>query len=307
MVVLKFGGSSVGHPGRFNTAKEIVHMYLEKGDPPVIIASALSGVTDRIVEAAERGSSGVYDTLPFLTWMKERHLDHATSVLEAHSRSRFLGVLKDYLRFAERTLDEMFEEAETVPTARDKLLAMGERLSVHLFACALTDDNIDAVAVDAATLIRTDNSFGSGRVDTRETYSRIETWFASVPETTVPIVTGFIGGTSEGNTTTLGRGGSDYSASLLAAGLRAKKLERWTDVDGVYTSDPRKDPTAKKLDYVVMEDALSWNKAGKMGLHRKALDPLIEARIPLFVRSIDLPDEPGTAVHPRRYKQAIAC
>ena len=121
------------------------------------------------------------------------------------------------------------------------------------------------------------------------------------------MVTGFIGSAPDGRTTTLGRGGSDYSASILAAGLKAHKLERWTDVDGVYTSDPRLDPTARRLDCIVMEDALSWNKAGKMGLHRKALDPLIEARIPLFVRSTDEPDNPGTEVHPRRYQQAVAC
>lgn len=274
----------------------------------MVIASALGGVTDRLVEAATGGVDDGDATSSFVDWMRTRHIDHAARVLNTDSQDRFSSVLEDHLRVAQRVLKTMHEEREpaSFSALRDELLAIGERLSIHLFANALNDAGIRAVPVDAAALIRTDDTHGAGRVDEEETYKRIRHWFASLDEDIVPVVTGFIGGTAEGKTTTLGRGGSDYSASILAAGIQVQKLERWTDVDGVYTSDPRKDPDAKKLEYIVMEEALSWNKAGKMGLHRKALDPLIAARIPLFVRSIDLPDQPGTEVHPR-YQQAIAC
>ena len=123
----------------------------------------------------------------------------------------------------------------------------------------------------------------------------------------VPVITGFLGGTRSGETTTLGRGGSDYSASIIATALSAEGLERWTDVDGVYTADPNVDPDAQKLDQIVMSDAMAWNRTGKMGIHRKALDPLLEASIPMFVRSIDLPDDPGTAILPRCHHLALAC
>ena len=308
MVVLKFGGSSVGQPGRFNNAQEIVRQYRMEKIRPVVIASALSGVTDRLVDAASGASEGRVDRSSIAEWMKNRHVEHAYNVLLGDSLDRFNAVLEDYLVRAVRILKSMHEESESMmfSALRDELLAIGERLSVHLFAFALVDAGVHALPIDAATLIRTDNAYGAARVDTQETYKRTKQWFSSLDEDVVPIVTGFIGGTAEGKTTTLGRGGSDYSASILAAGVQAQKLERWTDVDGVYTSDPREDPTAKKLEYIVMEEALSWNKAGKMGLHRKALDPLITARIPLFVRSIDMPDKPGTEVRPR-YQQAIAC
>ena len=308
MVVLKFGGSSVGQPERFNNAKVIVQRYIAQGDRPVIIASALSGVTDRLVEVSRPGGGADKDIERFLTWMNERHIRHAEAVLGAAARSAFIETLGDYIHLSQTLVRTIHNESApvAVSAARDELLAVGERLSVYLFARALTEVGIEALPVDAVSLIQTDDTFGAGRVDAEKSYQRIETWYNALPEQVIPVVTGFIGGTCDRKTTTLGRGGSDYSASILAAGIRAQKLERWTDVDGVYTSDPRIDPTAKRLEYVVMEEALSWNKAGKMGLHRKALDPLIEARIPLYVRSIDKPDKSGTIVHPR-YQQAIAC
>jgi aspartate kinase len=136
---------------------------------------------------------------------------------------------------------------------------------------------------------------------------QVSSWYGRLPERSVPVVTGFIGGTADGSTTTLGRGGSDYSASLIATALRAERLERWTDIDGVYTSDPKVDPTAHKLERIVMADALAWNRTGKMGIHKKTLEPLLEASIPMYVRSIDTPEVPGTAILPRRHRLAVAC
>jgi len=309
MVVLKFGGSSVGQPERFGNALAIVQQYREKGIRPVVIASALSRVTDRLVEAGEGCCTDEFDTGLFLQWMHERHTKHASSVLPSVVRSRFNQSLSVFLYRTHNTMEGLKQETDpaSILAAKDEILAVGERLSVHLFANALIGNGLKAVPVDAAALIQTDNTFGAGSVYPEATNLKIQKWFSSLPDDVIPVVTGFIGSAPDGRTTTLGRGGSDYSASILAAGIGASKLERWTDVDGVYTSDPNVDPKAKRLDYIVMEDVLSWNKAGKMGLHRKALDPLIGARIPLFVRSIDSPDKPGTEVQPRTYQQAIAC
>ena len=271
----------------------------------MIIASALSGVTDRLVDAGSRWNEETFQQELFMEWIHDRHKKHASAVLEAEAQSRFERVLNQYLTSIREVMTEMHPESTSSQkaAAKDALMAVGERLSVHLFALALPY----AMPVDTATLMLTDASFGAASVVLDKTYARIKAWYNALSEEIVPVVTGFIGGTPDGRTSTLGRGGSDYSASILAAALNASKLERWTDVDGIYTNDPRLDPNARRLDYIEMEQALSWNKAGKMGLHRKTLDPLIEARVPLFVRSIDKPEDPGTEVHPRRYQQAVAC
>lgn len=308
MVVLKFGGSSVGQPGRFKTAVTIVKKYRASGLQPVIIASALSGVTDRLVQAATDCNEAAFDQEAFLHWMLERHTTHASLVLSEAAQNRFSEILAEYIRSLLEILNAIKDTGNerTRAAQKDALLAIGERLSVRLFALALSDAGIEAGPVDADTLIQTDASFGAATVHFAETYAAIQAWYGALDKDTLPVVTGFIGRAPDGRTTTLGRGGSDYSASILAAGLRAHRLERWTDVDGVYTSDPRLDPNARRLDYIIMEEALSWNKAGKMGLHRKTLDPLIEARVPLFVRSIDTPAKSGTMVSTKCRIQSAA-
>jgi aspartate kinase len=181
---------------------------------------------------------------------------------------------------------------------RDEVLATGERLSVALLALLLRDLGLDAASYDAAALIRTDGTHGAGRVDHDVTRQQVRSWYAALPAGRVPVVTGFIGATADGATTTLGRGGSDYSAALLASAHGASVLERWTDEDGIYTDDPRTHRDAKRLASIVLSEAQAWNHAGRLGMHRQALDPLVAAAIPVHVRSTAAPDLPGTRILP---------
>ena len=188
---------------------------------------------------------------------------------------------------------------------RDEVLAAGERLAVPLVAGLLRTSGLAATSVDAASLVRTDARHGAAAVDLQTTYRQIQAWHGRLPDPMIPVVTGFLGATERGATTTLGRGGSDYSAALFAAALFAAALERWTDVDGLYTADPRQHADAERLDEIVLEEAWAWNHAGRLGMHRKALDPLVAAGIPVYVRSTSSPDAPGTAILPAGYR-AIA-
>ena len=303
MVVLKFGGTSVGKPAWFLNAVAIVEEYVRGGEKLLVIASALRGVTDRLVVA---GTDSGEENEAFLTWLYQTHRTHAGTLLDTTSQRTFEQVLTVYMERVTALLDTINHQKQgslTYNAARDELLAVGERLSVQIFSLALTEKGLPGLAVDASAFIKTDNTHGNAQVNLKDSYSAIASWYKGLKTPCIPVVTGFIGSSPEGHTTTLGRGGSDYSASILAAGLQADKLERWTDVDGIYTNDPRIDNTARKLDYIIMEDALSWNKAGKMGLHRKTLDPLIEKRIALQVRSIETPDKPGTIVRPLKYRK----
>jgi aspartate kinase len=169
---------------------------------------------------------------------------------------------------------------------------------VPLLAGTLAAAGHRSRAVDAAALIRTDTTHGAATVDWPSTRTQIQQWRAQWTTEYIPVVTGFIGSTKDGVTTTLGRGGSDYSAALLARGLEADRLERWTDVDGLYSQDPAKNEEAQRLSQIRMEKARAWAKEGRLGLHPRTLDPLATAGIPLHVRCTHRPEAPGTRVVP---------
>jgi len=199
-------------------------------------------------------------------------------------------------------LDDLLHDAEGAPATprlRDAVLAFGERLSMPLVQLGLEAAGVPSVCADASRLVRTDDRHGAARVVRSATNRRVRDWYAGLVPGTVPVVTGFLGATSAGAVTTLGRGGSDYTAALLAAALRAFVFERWTDVDGIYTDDPRIHPDAKRLHTLALDEAWVWNRAGRIGMHRRALDPLVDAGIRIHVRSTGAPDHPGTVILPR--------
>lgn len=294
--VLKFGGTSVGAPERLRRVVEIV-TRAAVDHRVVVIASAASGVTDRLILALERlpGDAGEVDVL--IRELTARHVDLAAGVLAPATRAAYEARL-DNLLIALRARLEQARDHGLTPALRDDVVAAGERLSVPLVAAAVRDAGPISFDQDAAPLVHTDATHGEAIVDLGATEQAIQHWWRSVASDTVPVVTGFIGSTPEGATTTLGRGGSDYSAALFAASLRADAFERWTDVDGLYTDDPRRNEQAQRLAFVILEEAVHWNHAGRLGMHRKALDPLVAAGIPAYVRSTALPDEPGTVILP---------
>ena len=298
--MLKFGGTSVGSQERFKNAVGIVKQYVDDKEPVVVVVSALNGVTDRL-DAVTAGDACLppHEIDALISWLLTRHRLHAAAVLSLHSQRVFDTILQEHLAEVDGLL-RVRHSTGYPADVRDSLLASGERLAMHVFAYALADAGVASSAKDASELVRTDHTFGKANVCLNTTYQLMCTWYESVDHHQVPIITGFIGSTEQGATTTLGRGGSDYSASLVATALGAKRLERWTDIDGVYTSDPRTDRKARKLSCIVMQDAVAWNHAGKIGLHRKALDPLFEARIPMQVRSIDFPEDAGTQILPQQ-------
>ncbi len=294
--VLKFGGTSVGEPARLRRVVEIVRDAAEK-NRLVVIASAASGVTDALVSAWDTFGSETFSQSGFLEAIKDRYLTLARDVLKARSVGEYEASLEERLASVREILARMQSEGKA-DALRDALLAEGERFSVPLVALALRDAGIKSKPVDAARLIRTDANHGEALVDFEQTRRQIAIWHRRLGGNVVPVVTGFIGSTESGAVTTLGRGGSDYSAALLASALEAAVMERWTDTDGIYTEDPRKNKDAKRLAFIVLEEAWAWNHAGRLGMHRKALDPLVGAGIPVHVRSTATPDKPGTLIVP---------
>jgi aspartate kinase len=297
--VLKFGGTSVAAADGLRRLVEIVGRAAGV-HRPVVVASALGGVTDTLVaalNALEAGPSAGFGRDAFLDGLRHRHERLAGEVLGPRARATYAAVLEAHLAELQATLSRI-EGTGVTPPLRDAVLASGERMAVPLVAQVLEEAGFQSVPVDARALVRTDATHGEAVVDLPVTFRQMRAWHQVVAPAVIPVVTGFIGSTAAGDTTTLGRGGSDYSAALLASALRAAVLERWTDVDGIYTDDPRKNKDAQRLACIVLEEAWAWNHAGRLGMHRKALDPLVSAGIPVHVRSTLAPDLPGTFIFP---------
>ncbi|MEM6335433.1 MAG: aspartate kinase, partial [Bacteroidota bacterium] len=177
--------------------------------------------------------------------------------------------------------------------ATDDILSAGERLSVPLIARYLEAEGVPARATDATPLIRI---LADGSVDHATTEHLIRSWACTLGPGVVPVITGYVASKASGATATLGRGGSDYTAALFASALDAAWMERWTDVDGIYTADPRRHPDAERYERLTLAEAYRLNRTGGLGMHRDALGPLVRAGIPLRIRSTKEPEKAGTAI-----------
>jgi aspartate kinase len=297
LVVMKFGGSSVSSPERIRKVVEIIRAKKRVADP-IVVVSAVGGVTDRLVEALEGLEADDFDPEPLLRSLRTAHENIASTVLsETHARE--YGVSLD------RELDELREELVSArgsaisSRVRDRMLSVGERLSAPLLSRALASEGCRASAYNTASLITTNRSNGDVNVDMIQTHSALQRWHALRDRQIVPVLTGFLGGTPDGETTTLGRGGSDYSAAIVARALQANILERWTDVDGLYTEDPRKNGRAEHLRRLTFEEALERTHRGTFGMHPRTLDPLMDTSTEVHVRGTLTPEAPGTIITPQ--------
>jgi aspartate kinase len=298
-VVFKFGGTSVGRPDRVRTVVELIREAAAEGRV-VAIVSALSGVSRQLASALEAVSTrgdGTTVVESLTDALRARHTEQAEAVLSASQQPVYEDILDERLE-ALRCAFERVGQGADAPAAWDAVLAVGEQLSVPMVTLALRDAGLHAPRCDATDLVVTDDTFGAAQVQQDETSERVRAWYRSLDPAAVPVVAGFIGATEDGSTTTLGFEGSDYSAALFACLLGAQGLTRYTDVDGIYTDDPDANEDAERMDHLSMEEAIARSASGGLGMHPKTLRPLADAGIPMQVRSIVTPEEPGTPIVP---------
>jgi aspartate kinase len=282
MLVMKFGGTSVGVPAHCERALEAVRERLDH--EPVVVVSALAGVTNHLVELCRPGAVRA----ELLDRIAERHLQHARALgVAAETVTGLLGALR-----ADPALAGPVEPVSRED--RDRVLAYGERLAAVLFAAALTARGTEAHAVHAGEAgLVTDDRFGQAS-PLPESGSRLRSFFARRRD--VPVVTGFIGATLDGRTTTLGRGGSDYSAALLGAALGAAEIQIWTDTSGMLSADPRVVPEARPVPRLSFAEACELAYFGARVLHPKTLLPAMERGIPVRVLNTAQPQDEGSLI-----------
>ncbi len=295
--VLKFGGTSLATTASLCCVAEAARATA-RTSRLVIVVSAVGDITDRLAAALDAASIDecIESVDEHVASIAACHDARATEVLPASEADTYRALLHAQRQRLRTALWRW--RRRPAPPLRDAVLAVGERLAAPLVAMLLRSRGLNAHAVDAATLVQTDAQHGHALVQHLPTYSRIRSWHGVLPADAVPVVTGFIGATPLGRTTTLGRGGSDYTAALLGAALDADLVERYTDVDGIYTADPRTDPSARRLHQLLLTDALRANRAGRLGMHARTLDPLLDAGVPLRVRSTCRPEALGTLLIP---------
>ncbi len=304
MVVLKFGGTSVGNIEAFEQVINIVihtvadeHRAARPG--AVVVTSAMSGVTNTLIEAARRAAGGdesVYQAA--VVALRAKHEAVAQHfITDATQRERVLAQIDERLHDLSRFCSSLAVLGELTQRGLDVISGLGEQMSAPLLAAVLRARGVPAQSVDARELIITDHVHGGAEPLMAQTEPRCrELLLPLVRDGVVPVVTGFIGATVEGVQTTLGRGGTDYSAAIVGAAIDANEVQIWTDVNGVMTADPRVVPNARSINRLTYEEVAELAYYGAKVLHPKTVRPVIEKRIPLRVLNTFEPEHPGTRI-----------
>ncbi|MCG6913087.1 bifunctional aspartate kinase/homoserine dehydrogenase I [bacterium BMS3Abin03] len=295
MKVLKFGGSSIGDAGRIKNVIEIVKNSIQKNKRIVLIFSAFYQVTDNLLKMSQVASEGNLDYKELFKKLEEKHISIAKKLLAVKTQSSILAQLKLHLNELDDVLHGVFLVKEISSRTQDFILSFGERLSTYIISHVLIDQNIACEFLDSRSLLKTDESFGAAKVDFNKTYENICTYFSKHKK--LQVVTGFIGSTYNNETTTLGRGGSDYTASIFAAALNAKEIEIWTDVDGVHTADPRKVKKAFPLKGLTYEEAMELSHFGAKVIHPPTMHPAMDKNIPIRIKNTFNRDFKGTLIN----------
>src|SRR5262249_37887799 len=303
MHVMKFGVVSVSEAARLREMAQIVRAAHIDGKPLVVVCAAISGITDKLISAARGAATGneaaVEDARREL-WGRHRALAEKLAADE-WEREALYREWAELLKIFDRFTRSIATLGEHSPRSIDALAALGERFATRLVATALRQAGVSARTVDATELIVTDDHYGAAWPFPAESSERIRTRLGPLLQSRiVPVITGYIGATREGIVTTLGRGGGDYSATLIGAALGAEQVSIWTDVDGILTADPKIVAEARTLAELSYVEAAEIATFGAEVLHPRTLAPVAEQGIPLLIRNVLRPEQPGTRVvsHP---------
>jgi len=299
-IVMKFGGTSVATGENVRHVANIVSNTAKNGYGLVVVVSALEGVTDELFEAASQAQKAKQDYIQkFKQSILDRHVSVIRKAIKAKQINREIRkTIEGIIDELEKVLTGISYVGELTPKSRDYVLSFGERLSAPIVCGAIRDLKLQSqwfTGKDAG--IVTDSNFGQAdplmNFTTHQLKERIEPLLG---KHVIPVVSGYIAATQEGIVTTLGRGGSDYTATILAAALSVDEVWIWTDVDGLMTADPKTIPEARMLPELSYQEAAEMAIFGAKAMHPRALEPIIREKIPARIRNVFNPENPGTLI-----------
>ena len=296
VTVMKFGGTSVGSGERIRNVAKIVTKR-KKEDDVVVVVSAMSEVTNALINISQQALDvrDIAKVGDFIKFIREKHYKAIKEAIKSEEiKEEVKKIIDSRIEELEKVLIGVAYLGELTPKSRDYILSFGERLSSPILSGAIRDLGEKSIALEGGEAgIITDDNFGNARVKRLEVKERL---LPLLKEGIIPVVTGFIGTTENGYITTLGRGGSDYSAALIGYGLDADIIEIWTDVSGVYTTDPRLVPTAKRIPKLSYIEAMELAYFGAKVLHPRTIEPAMEKGIPILVKNTFEPENEGTLI-----------
>ncbi len=291
--IMKFGGSSVGDASCIQQVAHIITREYER-QPLVVVLSAMKGTTNLLIEAARLAERGHKDYHTVIRTIREKHTETVGALMDEAARVTVLPALERLSAELEDFLHGVELIRECSPRILDLVMSFGERLSCELLTRYLAQRGIDAVLIDARKIIVTDDTYGQAAVNYKSTYANIRKHLGSLKG--LPVVTGFIAASENKVTTTLGRNGSDYTASLIGAGLGAGAIEIWTDVNGVLSADPRAVAQAFTIDEMSYEEAMELSYFGAEVIHPNTMLPAVEKDIPIIIKNTFAPEAAGTTI-----------
>ncbi|MDW8169394.1 MAG: aspartate kinase [Acidobacteriota bacterium] len=300
MIVMKFGGTSVEGAENLRRVAEIIAAHRKRR--PIVVVSAMAGITDLLLAAAYSAAARRDHEMPKkLRAFHDRHAQAiSAAITEAKTRARLLALTDRFTEELTRILTGMSCLGEATPRALDAVVSFGERLLVEILAGVLSERGVRAKALNAQRFIITDDRFGAATPLKDLTYRKCRRAILPlVKRGVIPVITGFLSSTREGIPTTLGRGGSDYSAALIGAAVGAREIWIYTDVDGIMTADPKIVPEGRSLTELSYREVAELAYFGAKVVHPKTVFPAIERGIPLLIKNTFNPAFPGTRVVPR--------
>ncbi len=297
MKVLKFGGTSVANAENIKKVRAIVHQ--SKADTIIVVVSALGGVTDLLLKALNLGSQKKQDYKHILKEVETRHIDTVKELIPIENQSAVLSKVKSELNNLESLLEGAYLIGELTAQLSDKIVSFGELLSAFVIAEYFTSCEMDAIFKDSRELIKTDNAFGKAQVDFEITNGNCRDYLKNCTNR-VSVFPGFIASSVSGNPTTLGRGGSDYTAAVVAGALDAEELQIWTDVSGMYTANPKIVGQAKAIGEISYEEAMELSHFGAKVLYPPTIQPVLAKRIPIRIKNTFKPEASGTLISENR-------
>jgi aspartate kinase len=299
LLIMKFGGTSMGSAERMRVAARIVEEE-QKKRPVAIVVSAMSKITDLLLDTMRHAEAGNPASVEAnLAALRARHADTCRDLLPPERQAAVAARIEEIIAEFERIVNGMAMLGERPPRSVDEAVVTGEWLSATLIAEYLAATGTPAEAVNARDVVVTDAIFGNASPLMEPTAVKARARLLPLlRQGTLPVVTGFNGATADGRPTTLGRGGSDFSASILAAALDAAELWIWTDVDGIMSADPRLVPDARVLDAITYAEAAELAYNGAKVLHPRTLAPLVDKKIPVWSKNSFDTEKPGTKIVP---------
>ncbi len=312
MIVMKFGGTSVESASAIERAACIVRSRLER--KPVVVVSAMGKTTNKLLAIARTAVEGNRkEAIQLIHELRDFHSHEARQVVALAERAELDLILDEHFQELTELIKGLSVLGEATPRSIDAISSYGERLSSHIVARALRHFGLDAVHLDSRSYVITDNRFNQAAPLYGATYPRLA---AAVPplleQGKVVVMGGFIGATEQGVTTTLGRGGSDFSASIIGAGIGADEIQIWTDVDGMLTADPTILPGGRRVRVISFNEAAELAYFGAKVLHPSTLVPAMNMNIPVFILNSRRPECEGTKIIPQapptsNLAKSIAC